>query len=165
MHNYRTNALLEQSLDHLGWNPGIGIHVPHSQNGAGSESGSSNPRACASGGSTSASQNPPRGCSWFPRTSFLLASWILCQNPEVSASSMLSYLNFETLNSLLFSVHTISWASCQPSSFYFNLLSLPWGYLPTSIMIWRRQWHLTPVLLPGKSHEWRSLVGCSPWGR
>ena len=29
----------------------------------------------------------------------------------------------------------------------------------------RRQWHLTPVLLPGKSHGWRSLVGCSPWGR
>ena len=30
---------------------------------------------------------------------------------------------------------------------------------------WRRQWHPTPVLLPGKSHIWRSLVGCSPWGR
>ena len=29
----------------------------------------------------------------------------------------------------------------------------------------RRQWHSTPVLLPGKSHRWRSLVGCSPWGR
>ena len=29
----------------------------------------------------------------------------------------------------------------------------------------RRQWHLTPVLLPGKSHGRRSLVGCSPWGR
>ena len=28
----------------------------------------------------------------------------------------------------------------------------------------RRQWHPTPVLLPGKSHGWRSLVGCSPWG-
>ena len=26
----------------------------------------------------------------------------------------------------------------------------------------RRQWHLTPVLLPGKSHGRRSLVGCSP---
>ena len=26
------------------------------------------------------------------------------------------------------------------------------------------QWHPTPVLLPGKSHGWRSLVGCSPWG-
>ena len=29
----------------------------------------------------------------------------------------------------------------------------------------RRQWHPTPVLLPGKSHRQRSLVGCSPWGR
>ena len=29
----------------------------------------------------------------------------------------------------------------------------------------RRQWHPTPVLLPGKSHRRRSLVGCSPWGR
>ena len=28
-----------------------------------------------------------------------------------------------------------------------------------------RQWHPTPVLLPGKSHGWRSLVRCSPWGR
>ena len=31
--------------------------------------------------------------------------------------------------------------------------------------IQRRQWHPTPVLLPGKSHGRRSLVGCSPWGR
>ena len=29
----------------------------------------------------------------------------------------------------------------------------------------RRQWHPTPVQLPGKSQGWRSLVGCSPWGR
>ena len=29
----------------------------------------------------------------------------------------------------------------------------------------RRQWQLTPVLLPGKSHGRRSLVGCSPPGR
>ena len=28
----------------------------------------------------------------------------------------------------------------------------------------RRQWHPTLVLLPGKSHGRRSLVGCSPWG-
>ena len=26
--------------------------------------------------------------------------------------------------------------------------------------LWRRQWHPAPVLLPGKSHGWRSLVGC-----
>ena len=29
---------------------------------------------------------------------------------------------------------------------------------------WRRKWQPTPVLLPGKSHGRRSLVGCSPWG-
>ena len=28
-----------------------------------------------------------------------------------------------------------------------------------------RQWRPTPVLLPGKSHGRRSLVGCSPWNR
>ena len=31
--------------------------------------------------------------------------------------------------------------------------------------IWRRQWHPTPVLLPGKSHGQRSRVGCCLWGR
>ena len=31
-------------------------------------------------------------------------------------------------------------------------------------MVRRRRWHPSPVLLPGKSHGWRSLVGCSPWG-
>ena len=33
------------------------------------------------------------------------------------------------------------------------------------IIYQRRQWHPTPVLLPGKSHGQRSLEGCSPWGR
>ena len=37
-----------------------------------------------------------------------------------------------------------------------------WGILNSQ---WRRQWHPTPVLSPGKSHGRRSLVGCSPWGR
>ena len=43
---------------------------------------------------------------------------------------------------------------CVPS------LSLTWG----QTMAGRRQWQPTPVLLPQKSHGWRSLVGCSPWG-
>ena len=34
-----------------------------------------------------------------------------------------------------------------------------------STNLWRRRWHPTPVLLPGESHGWRSLEGCSPWGR
>ena len=34
-----------------------------------------------------------------------------------------------------------------------------------NILFRRRQWQPTPVLLPGKSHGQRSLVGCRPWGR
>ena len=30
--------------------------------------------------------------------------------------------------------------------------------------LWRRKWQPTPVLLPGKFHGWRSVVGYSPWG-
>ena len=43
--------------------------------------------------------------------------------------------------------------------------SQPFCHLtPPSWEFRRRQWHPTPVLLPGKSHGWRNLVGCSPWG-
>ena len=47
---------------------------------------------------------------------------------------------------------------------------LPWGHFLISqgilfVHIERSQWHPTPVLLPGKSHGWRNLEGCSPWGR
>ena len=41
--------------------------------------------------------------------------------------------------------------------------ALPFVHLP--FLSQRRQWQPTPVLLPGKSHGWRSLVGCIPWGR
>ena len=42
-----------------------------------------------------------------------------------------------------------SWALASVESDYLHLFS-PWG---------RRQWHPTPVLLPGKSHGWMSLHG------
>ena len=44
-----------------------------------------------------------------------------------------------------------------------SIFSCVFGHL--YVFFWRRQWHPTPVLLPGKSHGWRSLVGYSPWGR
>ena len=42
-----------------------------------------------------------------------------------------------------------------------------WKYqfFDTEPSLWRRRWHPTQVLLPGKFHGRRSLVGCSPWGR
>ena len=47
-----------------------------------------------------------------------------------------------------------------------SLVTLYWKYIFSSpnLDFWRRQWQPTPVLLPGESHGWRSLVGCSPWG-
>ena len=38
------------------------------------------------------------------------------------------------------------------------------SFLPFHSAHQRRQWHPTPVLLPGKSHGQRSLEGCSLWG-
>ena len=46
-----------------------------------------------------------------------------------------------------------------------NGIYVSFSILVSSGYMRRRQWHPTPVLLPGKSHGWRSLVGCSPWGR
>ena len=41
---------------------------------------------------------------------------------------------------------------------------IKWRFCSSCRYYWRRQCQPTPVLLPGKSHGWRSLVGCSPWG-
>ena len=35
----------------------------------------------------------------------------------------------------------------------------------SGLLSWRRKLQPTPVLLPGKFHGWRSLVGCHLWGR
>ena len=59
---------------------------------------------------------------------------------------------------------------CQIPNLPFFWMTILWKLQPPfhmrhSRICWRRQWHPTPVLLPGKSHGWRNLVGCSPWGR
>ena len=58
------------------------------------------------------------------------------------------------------------WAPTDLGSLSFSVISfyLFVLFMGFSRQEWRRQWHPTPVLLNGKSHGWRSLVGCSPWG-
>ena len=56
----------------------------------------------------------------------------------------------------------------QPGTFAPSLHCLFFLWLPPLPpqqvgTIFKLRWHPTPVLLPGKSHRWRSLVGCSPW--
>ena len=59
-------------------------------------------------------------------------------------------------------------STCKMSTFNFLLKSLCFSkqfcFSRNCHTFGGRQWHPTPVLLPGKSHGRRSLVGCSPWG-
>ena len=61
---------------------------------------------------------------------------------------------------------------CIQMSFILNCLwiykifkKVVWLFHVWYLILWRRQWHPTPVLLPGEFHGRRGLVGCSPWGR
>ena len=58
--------------------------------------------------------------------------------------------------------HNFCWKEVDSNSKCFNNMAQQVKNKPG---YWRRQWQPTPVLLPGKSHGQRSLVGCSPWGR
>ena len=50
-----------------------------------------------------------------------------------------------------------------------SMWSMSWKRLTSvslfTFMHWRRQWQLTPVLLPGEFQGQGSLVGCRLWGR
>ena len=88
---------------------------------------------------------------------------------QVLVCLMLSqrYLRF---SSLFFILYSIFCSAAMISTILFCKSSICFSasvfllLMVTSVLFGRRQWHPTPVLLPGKSHGWRSLVGCSPWG-
>ena len=71
-----------------------------------------------------------------------LASFLFIQNSSMSVKDINPlFISFFSSSSSLFPLIWCMYAKSQ-----------------------RRQWHPTLVLLPGNSHGWRSLVGCSPWG-
>ena len=71
---------------------------------------------------------------------------------EVSSDCVLISCNY--LDSLEWSLPTL-----------FSFVGGSFALTVCSSGMWRRQRQATPELLPRKSHGWRSLVGCSPWGR
>ena len=71
------------------------------------------------------------------------------------------FLHFLWLN--VFEVQGLLLGKSSASSI--TLLCLPGSLDTDAPPLRRRQWHPTPVLLPGKSPVRRSLVGCSPCGR
>ena len=100
-----------------------------------------------------------------PHLSGILSGKISCvseRNASVSTLRMCMYVS-------MFGVGAMAWVA---TSGCWKAFLEGWVWFSCRILIllsgvanmWRRQWHPTPVLLPGKSHGRRSLVGCSPWG-
>ena len=110
-------------------------------------------------------------------------------SPTLAGGFFTTRANWEAHNiyTLVFKNDILRWEGNLGENGYiymFRWISLlfPWNYLNTVNQIYpntkekvkkkwhpkditrRRQWQPTPVLLPGKSHGRRSLVGLSPWG-
>ena len=80
--------------------------------------------------------------------------WMLSFKPTFSLSTF-TFIKRLLSSSSLSAIRVVS-------SAYLRLLRfLPAVLIPACV--WRRKWQPTPVLLPGKSHGLRSLVGYSPW--
>ena len=79
---------------------------------------------------------------------------------------LLVFLMAQTLHILLLPYKSLNFCSwfCFIFPIFFSFFRSN-SLSSSSSLLGRRQWHPTPVLLPGKSHGWRSLVGCIPWGR
>ena len=73
--------------------------------------------------------------------------------------SMDGNLDSTRLSLIVFNI----WCPFEEAYQFVSWHVLNWAGLVT--MSQRRQWHPAPVLLPGKSHGWRSLMDCCPWGR
>ena len=101
----------------------------------------------------------------------------LCKKKETQVSRNLDILILGRC------VSSTSWSLCYPPSSVFLLTFLCrndgsmyslFSFWPPSFLLRLSSFKAyplylsalspTPVLLPGKSHGWRSLVGCSPWG-
>ena len=89
-----------------------------------------------------------------------LKSLLQHHSSKASISQCSAFFTVQLSHPYMTTGKTIAWAR---QTFVDKVMSLLFNML--SRLVWRRQWHPTPVLLPGKSHGWRSLEGCSPWGR
>ena len=101
----------------------------------------------------------------FPATGSFLMNWLFSSGGQ-SIGALASVILNGDLKKIQINIYCLK-------------LELPWWLRRQSICLqcrrpgfdpwvgkipWRRKWQPTPVLLPGKSHGQRNLVGYSPWG-
>ena len=101
-----------------------------------------------------------------------------CATPFVPPSS--PWVSLPGLPSLSFVQNSFNSFNLNIFVTLFLIKGLPWWLRGYSVCLhcrrpgfdpcvgkipWRRKWQPTPVLLPGESHGWRSLVGYSLWDR
>ena len=86
-----------------------------------------------------------------------------------AAQSWASYLTFLCLCFLSYKIRVIRVSRGFPGGS--NSKGSAWNVGDLGLILvvgkipWRKEWHPTPVFLPGEFHGQKSLVGYSPWGR
>ena len=116
-----------------------------------------------------------RGSAWWEPTPWACLRWV--PSPSSPVKQMKpngqhladgQWVSIKGTHNLCFSWNVTGSEEATPSlekgSHTFLPPSKPPGSVGSYPLRRRRQWHPTPVLLPGKSHGRRSLVSCSPWG-
>ena len=102
-----------------------------------------------------------RGVTELDKTKRLTNQLIICLRPVFPSVSSLKERK-KVLSCLLMNLGSFPHGSHskQSASQCRRLRFDPW----VRKIPWRREWQPTPGFLPWKSHRWRSLVCCSPWG-
>ena len=94
--------------------------------------------------------------------------YMICSNSCIFNPNLLVCRSLQNVLKIIMSCFFFLTESVLFASYFIcmNLWLPPLGDICLSLTsLRRRQWHPTPVLLAGKSHGQRSLMGCSPWGR
>ena len=90
-------------------------------------------------------------------------SWVLvckkfCLCPPIGYNWLYQLAFSFSVNKIYF------WFTQLPTFVAGGVLEFRYSNKHLVVSYWRRQWHPTPVLLPGKSHGWRSLGGLQSMG-
>ena len=96
-----------------------------------------------------------------PAQQFLMMCSVYRWNKQGDSKQLYSFLHLEPISCSIQVLTVASWTCIQVSQ---EKGKMVWFSISLRAFHWRRKWHPTPVLLPGKFHGWRTLEGCSPWG-